>query len=452
MSLIESKTSKIEELIKQDAEKKQEIENHVLQEPSQITENEKQMMYNITSKISNMYKERIAREGSDNAVLNREIIQTIKNEADKLDVSFETQKRIEKATISNIIGLGPIEQYRLDDDVTEIIVERFDKICIEKHGNIYNVDASFTDEQHLQNIINRIVQPIGRQINLSNPIVDARLSDGSRVNATIPPISPDGATLTIRKFSKEMITKDGYLENHSLNEKMLYFLAKCMQGKISGMISGGTSSGKTTFLNLLSSFIPKDELIITIEDSCELQLKQPHVRRLETRDNGVDGTLNVTQSMLVKNCLRMRPDRIIVGESRDGSVVDMIGAMNTGHDGSWSTVHANSPRNLIDSRFLTLFSMNKDTNFSEESIKLQISQALYLIVQVSRMKNGSRKVTHITEVSGINEDMKIELNDIFLYDDKKDEFYATGYVPNRVLKALERNNVNVNVNIFESEV
>ncbi len=355
--------------------------------------------------------------------------------------------RIEKVVLSSMIGLGPLEEYMNMSDISEIIVQRYNHITIERNGRVEDTDVEFVSEEHLVNVINRIIQPVGRQINLHMPMVDARLPDGSRVNAVIPPISPDGALLTIRRFPEKTYTGEDYLSYQSLNEEMLYFLSKSVEGRASILVSGGTGSGKTTLLNMLSSYIPPQELIITIEDSCELRLNQPNVRRLEARMASAENEmLSVGPRALVKNAMRMRPDRIIVGEIRDGTVVDMVSAMSTGHEGSLSSVHANSPANLINSRLPILYSMYGDASFTPEAQAIQVSEALDLIIHVSRLSDGARKITHITHVAGLDHG-KILLKDIFIYDEHG--FHPTGYVPRTLLEKLKKRDVHIDMNIFE---
>lgn len=411
------------------------ISERVAQADLSATDTEREAVQRIAQGISAQFKDEVAESGMTDAVRERIKVAIEESAASNAD-DFEQQQRIEKIAVATIIGLGPLDAYMADPTVTEIIVQRYDNICVERNGVIQHVDATFNDEEQLRTVIERIVQPVGRQINVSSPMVDARLRDGSRVNATIPPASPDGATLSIRKFSDAVITPEQYLELESLSEDMLKFLAICVRCKISMIVSGGTSSGKTSLLNMLSSFIPKEELIVTIEDSCELQLKQPNVRRMEARLNSAPGMMKVDTQALVKNSLRMRPDRIIVGEIRDGSITDMMAAMSTGHEGSMSTVHANNPGNLINSRFPILYSMNDATHFTQEAQNIQIAEALQLIVHIARLPDGRRKITHITHVCGINEKYHVKISDIFKYDAVKDEFYATGYVPESIVERI----------------
>lgn len=297
-------------------------------------------------------------------------------------------------------------------------MQRYDNIVIERNGKIEPVAATFNDEEHLMTIIRRIVQRVGRQISVSTPIVDARLKDGSRVNATMKDVSPDGATLTIRKFNHTILNGKDYLRKNSMSKVMLYFLDRCVRGKVNILVSGGTGTGKTTLLNMLSAFIPNDELIITIEDTLELKLQQSNVRRMEVRLAKTKEMMQIDQKALVKAALRQRPDRIILGEARDGSIVDLISAMSTGHEGSMSTIHANSPRNAVDVRIPILYSMNEDTNFSEQSVAMQVAEALQLIVQISRFPDGSRKITHISHVDGLTANDKVNIKDILFMIEK----------------------------------
>ena len=412
------------------------------------TQTESDIVQKITRNVANIYRDRIAKEGFTDA-LRSSIKDTIRLEAEKENLDYETQARVEQVATVNIIGLGPIELYMNDATVTEIVVLRWNHICVERNGIIEQTEATFTNEEHLRNTINRIVQPVGRQINLSTPMVDARLPNGSRVNATIPPVTPDGATLTIRKFSEKVMNGADYIKIGSLNATMLKFLAKCVEGKISLIVSGGTSTGKTTLLNMLAQFIPSNELIITIEDSCELRLGQPNVRRMETRVTTNEDMMKVNTQSLVRNALRMRPDRIIVGEIRDGTVVDMMSAMSTGHEGSMSTVHANNPTNLMNSRLPLLYSMNDGVNFTEESQNIQIAEALQLVVHISRLTDGSRIITHISHIYGLNKDGRVNIKDIFVYNKDTKKHTATGYVPKEIIRHAKAHNVIIQESLFK---
>lgn len=396
------------------------------------TANEKKNISDIIRSISDQFRTELTNPNIDKDELNSRIEAVIKEEVENLNIDYEQKKRLEKLAITNIIGLGPIQQYLDDPSVTEIIVQRYDNICVEKNGKVYSVKASYADEDSLRNVINRILQPVGREVNISTPIVDAHLLDGSRVCATIPPVSPKGSTLTIRKFNNDMMTAKKYIELRSISPNMLKFLKQCVLGKISIFISGGTGTGKTTFLNMLSSFLPGNELIITIEDTLELQLHQKNVRALETRQITNGNVDVVDMNALVKASLRMRPNRIIVGETRDGAVVSLLSAMSTGHEGSMSTGHANSPENLVNVRIPTMMEMDKTSSFSERAKALMIAEALQLIVQLRRLPNGRRVVSSICEVEGVGKDGKITMKDIYRYDFNKDDFIYTGNFPQKI--------------------
>ena len=344
------------------------------------------------------------------------------------------RRRIVKEVMDEALGLGPLEDLLADDNVTEIMVNRRDQIYAEYGGKLTLTDYTFTDDAQLLGVIERIVAPLGRRIDERSPMVDARLMDGSRVNAIIPPLAIDGACLTIRKFAREAFTVEDLVRFGSMTEEIGDFLRACVEAHLNILISGGTGSGKTTLLNVMSSFIPSDERIVTVEDSAELQLKQPHVVRLETRPPNIEGAGEVSIRDLVKNCLRMRPDRIVVGECRGAEAVDMLQAMNTGHDGSLTTIHSNSPRDCI-ARLETLV-MFAGLELPSKAIREQIASAIHIIVQQSRLSDGSRKVTQISEVTGM-EGQVITLQDIFVYKqtglDNEGKvvgrFQATGFVP-----------------------
>ncbi len=441
-SIVEQRLQNKKETIKHINEKVQE-------EVIMPTDAERKYINQIIETISNKFKTELTDENINQDDLNSRMEEDIKREVAKLPVEYEQQRRLEKLAIMNIIGLGPLQEFLDDPDVTEIIVQRYDNICVERAGKVYKVNSSFTDEEHLRNVINRILQPVGREVNRSSPIVDAHLKDGSRVCATIPPVSPKGSTLSIRKFNNDMMTAQKYLELKSLTEPILEFLKLCITGRISIFVSGGTSTGKTTFLNMLSSYLPDDELIITIEDTLELQLKQPNVRALETRPIKGGTMDDVDMNALVKTSLRMRPDRIIVGETRDGAVVSLLSAMSTGHEGSMSTGHANSPYNLVNVRIPTMMEMDKTSTFTERAQQLMISEALQMIVQLRRLPSGRRVVSQICEVGGVMPDGKIELHDIFRYDQRTDQFVATGYIPHEIIDQAYGYGVDIPETLFK---
>ena len=441
---------------RREKEQHRQIDERIRTEAMRTTDEEAGYILGILREVSSQYRDPIASAGlviPDS--LKAAIQETIHALTEKLDTDYETRKRIERLSLANITGLGAISPYMEDPSVTEIVVQRWNNIVIERNGRIEQVDAAFMSEEHLRNIIGRIVQPVGRSINIQSPMVDARLPDGSRVNATIPPVTPDGATLTIRKFSRNALTGSDYLRLGTLNERMLAFLSRCVEGRISMIVSGGTNTGKTTMLNMLSGYIPKDELIITVEDSCELNLHQPNVRRMEARNSNIVGqgeTVGaVTIQDLVKNALRMRPDRLIVGEIRDHTIVDMMTAMSTGHEGSMSTVHANSPANLVSSRMPILYGMNTAMSFSESAQAFQISEALQLIIQLEHLKSGKRIISHITHVDGLDDRERIVLKDIFVFDKQTGRHRATGYVPESLLEHLEDREIHISRSLFQQD-
>ena len=344
--------------------------------------------------------------------------------------------------IDESIGFGPISKYLMDEEVSEIMVNGPDQIYVEKRGRLEITDASFEDNQHVMRIIDKIVSPLGRRIDESSPMVDARLPDGSRVNAIIPPLALNGPTITIRKFAKKPLNVGNLISYGTMTSDMALFIEACIKARLNIVVSGGTGSGKTTTLNVLSSFIPDDERILTIEDAAELQLRQEHVVRLESRPANIEGKGAINIRDLVKNSLRMRPDRIVIGEVRGGEALDMLQAMNTGHDGSLTTGHSNSPRDML-ARLETMVLM-AGMDLPVRAIREQIASAIDIIIQQSRLKDGSRKITHITEVQGMEKDTII-LQDIFIYNEKgTDEkgrmsgyFTATGIRPKFMEKLMD---------------
>ncbi|MBA2333013.1 MAG: CpaF family protein, partial [Actinobacteria bacterium] len=321
----------------------------------------------------------------------------------------------------DVLGYGPLAPFLRDDTVTEVMVNAHDRIFVERDGRLERTDAGFVDDAHVMRIIDKIVSQVGRRIDESSPMVDARLPDGSRVNAIIPPLALKGPTLTIRKFSRDPYTIDDLINFGSLNPQAAQFLAACVKGKLNVLISGGTGTGKTTMLNALSSFVPGDERIVTIEDAAELQLQQEHVITLESRPPNIEGQGEVRIRELVRNALRMRPDRIIVGEVRGAETLDMLQAMNTGHEGSLTTIHANTPRDAL-SRLETLV-MTGGVELPHRAIREQIASAFDLLVQITRLVDGSRRVTHITEVLRMESDV-ITLQDLFVAKQPDEEAIA----------------------------
>jgi pilus assembly protein CpaF len=357
----------------------------------------------------------------------------------------------------SVLGLGPLEPFVRDPEVTEIMVNGWDTIYVERSGKLYWTGTKFHDDQQLRRTIDKIVAKVGRRVDESSPYVDARLPDGSRVNAIVPPLAVDGPSLTIRKFAADPYQVDDLVGFGTFTNPVARFLEACVRGRTNILVSGGTGAGKTTTLNVLSSFIPDDERILTIEDAAELRLQQPHVVRLEARPPNIEGRGEVSIRDLVRNALRMRPDRIVVGEVRGGEALDMLQAMNTGHDGSISTIHANSPRDSL-SRLETVTLM-AGMELSPRSIREQMASALNLIVHQSRLKDGSRRITHVTEIVGMEGDV-ITLQDVFLFDfaaglDEDGKFRgalkATGLRPTFLDKLAERG-VTVDAELFTPDL
>jgi len=383
-----------------------------------------------------------------------EMVREILNETEA-EVLWEIDQEILiKDILDEALGLGPLEDLLADTAVTEIMVNRKDQIYVEKSGKVSLSPKIFNSDISLLGIISRIVNPIGRRIDESSPMVDARLQDGSRVNAVIPPMALNGPCITIRKFAKDPFTIDNLVEFNTISRSIAEFLKICVENRKNVVISGGTGSGKTTTLNILSSFIPEDERIVTIEDAAELQLVQDHVVRLESRPPNIEGKGEITIRHLVKNALRMRPDRIVVGECRGGETLDMLQAMNTGHDGSLTTAHANSPVDML-SRLETMVMMSGE-DLPSRAIREQIAAAVDIIVQQTRLTCGSRKVTYVSEVKGIEDD-KIILQDIFYFKQEgfdasgktRGQFIATGWIPDFLQDLLNRG-IDVDMSVFHN--
>src|SRR5499427_7925817 len=332
---------------------------------------------------------------------------------DRTPLTLNEREQMVNEIVDELFGLGPIEQLLADTAVSDILVNGPNHIYVERQGVIERTNLFFNDSQHLMRIIERIVSRVGRRVDESSPMVDARLLDGSRVNAIIPPLAIDGACLSIRRFGRDPVTARQMIENKSLTEPMLELLSAMVKGRLNLLISGGTGAGKTTLLNVLSGYIPNVERIVTIEDAAELQLKQEHVVRLETRPPNIEGKGAIRQRQLVINSLRMRPDRIVVGEVRGEEAFDMLQAMNTGHEGSLTTVHANSQRDAL-SRVESMFSM-ANLNIPERAVRQQIASAIHAVVQIARLSDGSRKVIAVSEVTGVEGEI-ICMQDIFTFE------------------------------------
>lgn len=393
----------------------------------------------------------------DNDLLKIELTKLVQEMLEKESVPLSMKER--ESLISDIehevMGLGPLEPLVQDQSVNDILVNRADQIYVERAGKLQLTDVKFRDEAHLRKIIEKIVSAVGRRIDESSPMVDARLLDGSRVNAIIPPLALNGSSISIRKFSKDKLQISDLVNKRSLTPEIAELLRGIVEARLNILISGGTGCGKTTILNILSGFIPSDERIVTIEDSAELQLRQEHVVRLETRPPNVEGRGEVSQRELVKNCLRMRPDRIVMGEVRSGECLDMLQAMNTGHDGSLTTIHANTPRDCL-TRVETLVAM-AGLNLATKALRHYISSAIDVILQMTRLSDGSRKMTSLSEIVGM-EGETITLQEIFLFqqtglDEERKvhgQFRATGVRPKFVerFKAL---GISCDPSIFDPE-
>jgi len=340
------------------------------------------------------------------------VIRAVVN-GEAVPLSFAERERLSREILDEIFGLGPLEQLLKDTNVSDILVNRFDRVYVEKAGKLELTPLAFKDNTHLMQIIERIVSRVGRRVDESSPMVDARLADGSRVNAIIPPLALDGPCLSIRRFGREPVTARQMIENQTLNESMLELLSALVKGRLNLIVSGGTGAGKTSLLNVLSGYIPNAGRVVTIEDAAELQLKQENIVRLETRPPNIEGKGAVRQRQLVINSLRMRPDRIVVGEVRGEEAFDMLQAMNTGHEGSLTTVHANSPRDAM-ARIENMVSM-ANLNIPERAVRQQISSAIHAVIQIARLSDGTRKVITISEITGLAEE-SIAMQDIFLFD------------------------------------
>ncbi len=360
----------------------------------------------------------------------RQMIETLFNQIlaeENLLYTRNDRTRLLDWILADILGYGPLEPFLQDDTITEVMVNGHDNVYIERRGLIEKTDVVFENEGHLMRVIDRIVSPLGRRVDESSPMVDARLPNGYRVNATIPPLALDGPALTIRKFAQSPYTAQDLVANGTLTSNLVAFLSACVQARINMVISGGTGTGKTTLLNVVSAFIPGHERIVTIEDTAELQLKQEHIVRMEYRPPNVEGKGEVTIRRLVINALRMRPDRIIVGEARGGEALDMLQAMNTGHDGSLTTIHSNSPRDTL--RRIETMVLMAGMDLPLQAIREQIASAIDLVVHLDRMRDGTRKVVKVSEVQGM-EGKSVVMQDLFIYQ-------QTGFQSGRVIGSLK---------------
>ncbi|MHB8889038.1 MAG: CpaF family protein [Acidobacteriaceae bacterium] len=374
----------------------------------------------------------------------------------EIPLSMLERERLSREVLDEVFGLGPLEPLLQDPTINDILVNTCHSVYVERAGLLEKTNVTFKDNIHLMHIIDKIVSAVGRRVDESSPMVDARLQDGSRVNVIIPPLAVDGPMLSIRRFGHVPLEAEDLLTNKTMTPQMLELLKGAVKCRLNIVISGGTGAGKTTLLNVISRFIPNNERIVTIEDSAELQLKQQHVVRLECRPPNVEGRGAVRQRELVINSLRMRPDRIIVGEVRGEEALDMLQAMNTGHDGSITTIHANNPRDAI-ARMETMALM-ANLNLPEKAIRQQIAAAVSIIIQISRMSDGTRRITHFTEITGMNEEV-VSMQDIFMFDKRGvgpnghvlGRFHSTGVMP-KFMDKFRASGVEVPANLFDSAV
>ncbi len=389
--------------------------------------------------ISKLDLEKLSRVNSSQA---RQAVSGIVKEIildQRVPLNYEEQEKIQADLLDEVFGLGPLEPLLRDPKISDILVNDKDHVFVEKGGLLSRVNTSFRDDRHLLQIIDRIVSRVGRRVDETSPMVDARLPDGSRVNAIIPPLALDGPSLSIRRFGTGPLAANQLVQLKSISAEMMELLSSAVKARISIVISGGTGSGKTTFLNILSQYIPNNERLVTIEDAAELRLAQENIVRLETRPPNIEGQGAIRQRQLLVNCLRMRPDRIIMGEVRGEEAFDMLQAMNTGHEGSMTTIHANTPRDAI-SRLESMVAMG-NMNMPEKSVRQQIASAITIIVQASRMSDGTRKVTSISEITGMEENI-ISMQEIFNFTKKgigPDGKVIGSFMPTRIRpKFLER--------------
>jgi pilus assembly protein CpaF len=392
-----------------------------------------------------------------NEAIRGEVLAVIRNliATEAVPLSFTERERLSRDILDEIFGYGPLEVLLKDPTISDILVNRCDQIYVERAGRLEKTQLAFKDNPHLMQIIDRIVSQVGRRVDESSPMVDARLPDGSRVNVIIPPLALDGPTLSIRRFGRERLTARDLIANVSMTEPMLELLKNMVHGRLNIIISGGTGAGKTTLLNVLSAYIPEDERVVTIEDAAELQLKQVHVVRLETRPPNIEGKGAVKQRQLLINSLRMRPDRILIGEVRGEEALDMLQAMNTGHEGSLTTVHANSPRDAL-SRVETMVSM-ANLNIPERAVRQQIASAIHAVIQVSRLADGTRKITSISEITGMEGDV-VCMQEIFRFERRglsetgrvKGVFKTTGIRP-KFAERLMATGLHLPIFLFDSE-
>ncbi len=433
---------------------RQDIQVKAASKPAQISEMERDFRQIRDAVQKNLLTNSTNGNSNDTAHVKAMIEECFNKVLDEEKLLFnrDTREQLLEWVIADIVGYGPIEPLLNDPDITEIMVNGHDEIFVERFGLIEPTEVRFESEPHLRRVIDRIVSPIGRRVDETSPMVDARLPNGYRVNATIPPLSLDGPILTIRKFSSRPFTGQDLIANSTMTVALATFLKACVEARVNMVVSGGTGSGKTTFLNMLSAFIPERERIITIEDTAELQLHQVHVVRLEKRPPNIEGKGEITIRQLVINALRMRPDRIVVGECRGGEALDMLQAMNTGHDGSMTTVHSNGPRDAL--RRVETMVLMAGMELPLKAIREQVASSIELIVHMERLKDGSRKVIQVSEVQGMESDT-IVMQDLFVFHQTgikngvvQGSLRPTGLRP-RFLSKLVANSIELPENVFD---
>lgn len=436
------------EILRQAAERES-VVKQVEQENIIPTDDEQKYVSEIIKHVADVFSADFKTYGVDDPNLKARVEKYVARAVSQLDIEFISQERIKKVVMMTAFGYGPLTPLIEDDSISEIIVEGFDHIVVDRNGRIEETGITFTNEEQMMTIVQRIVQSANRQLNMSSPIVDAELKDGSRVNAVIAPVAKV-PSLNIRKFKKDMMDANSYIRSGTIDVTEMAFLKRVVAGKANIFVMGGTSTGKTTLLNILSSFIGADELIVTIEDTFELQLNQPNVRNFRTRESDDNGLDNITQSKLLKAALRQRPDRIIQGEARDGSIFDMIDAMSTGHEGSMGTIHANNPQHMCNVRIPNLFRLT-GMDFNDEEIANLIVDAIEIIVHLKRYPDGRRRVQTISYVDGLREeDKRVKVVDIYRYDAVKDEFYCTGNIPHKIIEKARDNGVYIPESLFKT--
>ncbi|MDP9316028.1 MAG: CpaF family protein [Chloroflexota bacterium] len=420
---------------------------------SSITEEQRALVGRVQERLLKQIEARFEQEVRDTERLQRHIANAVNAvlEEDNSVIPERERLRLQRMVQAEVIGLGPLEELLADESITEIMVNGPHEVFVEREGVLQESSMRFNDDGHVRRVIDRIVAPLGRRISESTPMVDARLPDGSRVNIVIPPIALNGPTITIRKFAATPLTAEDFVRNGAVSLEAMEFLQACVKGRMNVVVTGGTGAGKTTLLNVLSSFIPDNERIVTIENAAELQLQQRHVVTLESRPANIEGKNEVTIRDLVVNSLRMRPNRVVVGECRSGETLDMLQAMNTGHDGSMTTIHANNPRDAIG-RLETMVLMS-GMELPVRAIREQISSAINVIVHVDRFVDGSRRVSKICEVTGMEGDV-VTMSDIFVFRQEgmdgsrvKGRIMPTGIRP-RLLEQLKRFDINLPVTTF----